>query len=338
MSQPIIHRLHDPNGARVSRLRADCIKDMGRRIKTAGKECIDEITRFLDSHLAGTTQTNDFNINTENPVIVLNRTKYIYQVDPTEMSQIDLLISRIVNRWVMDGQGLWSPLWYLNSFIEQSWQAGASDSLQSLQNMSTAAVVGPEISMEVRALDVKALLDTPAYSTPMKLLAGRTFNDMDNLSSQMIQDLRFILAQSVADGISARDAAKRIQKKLWPEKGGYKFRAERIARTEINTGYRKAYLEVNEDLNKNVFGGGGFEAKILHLSALTSTTRLTHAARHGTIHTADEQAEWYSVDANAINCQCSQTTVLVDKKTGEPLQSRLVKKAIDQGEKFFNNR
>lgn len=337
MAQPIIHRLHDPNGAKVSRLRAACIKDMGRRIKTAGRECIQEITRFLDDHLTGTTQTNDFSINTDNPVIVLNRTKYIYQVDVAEMSQIDLLISRIVNRWVMDSQGLWSPLWYLNNFIEQSWQAGMSDSLQSIQNMSTAAVVGPEISMEVRALDVEQLLMTPAYRRPMELLSARTFNDMENLSSQMIQDLRFILAQSVADGISARDAAKRIQKKLWPDKGGYKFRAERIARTEINTGYRKAYLEVNEDLNKNVFDKGGFEARILHISALTSTTRRNHAARHGTIHTADEQSEWYSVDANAINCQCSQTSVLVDKKTGNPLQSRLVQKLIDQGDKFFNN-
>ena len=335
MAQPIIHRLHDPNGAKVSRLRAACIKDMGRRIKAAGKECVDEITRFLDSHLAGTTQTNDFNINTENPAIVLNRTKYIYQVDVTEMSQIDLLISRIVNRWVMDGQGLWSPLLYLNNFIESSFYAGMSDSLQSIQNISTAAVVGQDISMEVRALDVEQLLMTPAYRRPMELLSARTFNDMQGLSNDMISDLRFILAKSVADGISAKDVSKQIRNKLWPDKGGYKFRAERIARTEINNAYASAYLETSRDLGKNVFDKGGFDVRVMHLSALTATTRRDHAARHGGIFTQDEQQDWWSEGANRINCMCSVTSVLVDKETGKPLQMRLHQKAIEQGGKWL---
>ena len=169
----------------------------------------------------------------------------------------------------------------------------------------------------------------------MELVAGRTFNDMANLSDQMVNDMRFILAQSIADGIGGRDVAKRIQKKLWPEKGGYRYRAERIARTEINAAYAQSYLEVNEDLNENVYDKGGFEAKIMHISALSATTRKTHAARHGQIFTSDEQAIWWTEDGNRINCLCSVTTVLVDKETGKPLQSRLVKKAIEQGEKWF---
>ena len=58
------------------------------------------------------------------------------------------------------------------------------------------------------------------------------------------------------------------RKKLWPDKGGYRYRAERIARTEINAAYAQSYLEVNDDLNENVYDKGGFEAKIMHLSAL----------------------------------------------------------------------
>ena len=211
MASPIIHRLHDPNGAKVSRLRAACIKEMKRRITSAGKECIAEIRSFLDAHLTGTRQVNEFNINTVRPSIV-NRTKYLYVVDQAEVSQIDQLIARIVGKWVMDGQGLWSPQWYLNQFIYPSWEAGMGDSLQSLQNISTADVVGQELSTEVRALEVEQLLMTPAYRRPMELVAGRTFNDMANLSDQMVNDMRFILAQSIADGIGGRDVAKRIQK------------------------------------------------------------------------------------------------------------------------------
>lgn len=369
MASPIIHKLHDPNGAKVKRLRDAAFREMGKRITTAGTECIREIRRFLDEHLTGTEQTNGARVSVnyqkawddlENEVItyeqaekifrpngyrvpteylglfVTNRTKYLYEVDAMQMSAIDQLIARIVNQWVMDGQGLWSPQWYLNNYIFQSWEAGMSDSLQSLQNISPADVVGQELSVEVRALDVEQLLMTPAYKRPMELVAARTFNDMDNLSSQMINDLRFILAQSIADGVSGRDVAKRIQKKLWPEKGGYKFRAERIARTEVNAAYAQAYLEVNDDLNKNVYDKGGFEARIMHLSALTATTRATHAARHGGIYTSDEQAMWWASGSERINCLCSVTSVLVDKKTGKPLQTRLHQKAIDQGEKWFS--
>jgi len=271
-------------------------------------------------------------------LFVINRTKYFYEVDQSEINAVDQLIARIVNKWVMDGQGLWSPQWYLSQYVNPSFEAGASDSLQSLQNISTAQVVGREISTEVRGLDIQNLLMQPQYRRPIELISSRTFNDMDNLSSQMINDLRFIMAQSIADGISAKDAAKRIQEKIWPEQGGYKFRAERIARTEINAAYAQAYLEVNDDMNENLYSDGGFEAKIMHLSALTRTTRRSHAARHGNTYTSDEQAMWWAEDGNRIQCLCSVTSVLVDKKTGELLQQALYKKAQEQGESFFAGR
>ena len=335
MAQPIIHRLHDPNGPKISRLRKAAMNDLGSRIKKTRNESRRVITEFLDSHLTGTKQVNHFEINLDNPIIEINRTKYLYQVEQSEINAVDQLIARIVNQYMMDGQGLWSPQWYLNQFMNPAWETGASESLQSLQNISPSVVVGQEISTEIRGLDIQNLLMTPAYRRPIELLSSRTFNSMEGMGGDMIKDLRFILSQSVADGISARDAAKRINAKLWPEKGGYKFRAERIARTEINAAYAQAYLEVNEDMNENVFDKGGFESKILHLSALTATTRLEHAARHGTVHTAEEQAEWWSEGANRISCQCSVTSVLVDKKTGEVLQQNLYKKAIQQGEEWF---
>lgn len=366
MASPIIHRLHDPNGPKVSRLRKRAIDDISTRIKRAMNESISAIAEFLDKNLVKTAQVNASAIGVNFDKVwhdldsgaltykdaetifsgntcpaeylglfVINRTKYFYEVDQSEINAVDQLIARIVNKWVMDGQGLWSPQWYLSQYVNPSFEAGASDSLQSLQNISTAQAVGREISTEVRGLDIQNLLMQPQYRRPIELLSSRTFNDMDNLSSQMINDLRFILAQSIADGISAKDASKRIQEKIWPEQGGYKFRAERIARTEINAAYRQAYLEVNDDMNENLFADGGFESKVMHLSALTATTRRSHSARHGRTYTADEQALWWAEDGNSINCLCSVTSVLVDKKTGEILQQALYQKAIKQGEAFF---
>jgi hypothetical protein len=346
------------------------MNDLGYRIKKTRNESRRVITEFLDSHLVGTKQVNssgvginyqkawedlesgelsykdaesvfsyNASISDVRPeyigLFVTNRTKYLYQVEQSEINAVDQLIARIVNQFMMDGQGLWSPQWYLNQFIYPAWETGASESLQSLQNISPAVVVGQEISTEIRGLDIQNLLMTPAYRRPIELLSSRTFNSMEGLSGDMVKDLRFILSQSVADGISASDAAKRINAKLWPEKGGYKFRAERIARTEINAAYRQAYLEVNDDMNENVFDKGGFKSMVMHISALTATTRFDHASRHGSVFTSDQEAEWWSIGSNSINCLCSVTSVLVDKKTGEVLQQGLYKKALEQGEKYF---
>lgn len=338
MASPIIHPLHDPNGPKISRLRKRAINDIGYRIKQVDRETSKVITEFLNNHQVGTKQVNHFEINLDSPVIEINKTKYLYQVEQAEINAVDQLIARIVNQWVMDGQGLWSPQWYLNQYTYPAWETGASESLQSLQNISPAVVVGQEISTEIRGLDIQQLLMTPAYRRPIELLSSRTFNSMEGLSGDMIKDLRFILSQSIADGISARDAAKRINAKLWPNEGGYKYRAERIARTEINSSYRQAYIEVNDDMNDNVFDKGGFESKLMHISALTTTTRPSHAARHGNVYTGDEQSEWWSEGANSIQCLCSVTSVLVDKKTGEVLQQSLYKKVQEQGKAFFKSK
>jgi len=335
MASPIIHPLHDPNGPKISRLRKRVIDDIGFRIKQVEREIRRIVTDFLTSHQVGTKQVNHFEINLDSPTIELNKTKYLYQVEQAEINAVDQLIARIVNQWVMDGQGLWSPQWYLNQYMTPAWETGASESLQSLKNISPAVVVGNEISTEIRGLDIQQLLMTPAYRRPIELLSSRTFNSMEGLSGDMIKDLRFILSQSIADGISARDAARRISAKLWPDEGGYKYRALRIARTEINSAFRQAYMEVNDDMNNNVFDKGGFKTMLMHISALTPTTRRTHAARHGLTYTSDEQSTWWSEDGNSVNCQCSITSVLVDKKTGEVLQQNLYKKAQEQGKAFF---
>jgi uncharacterized protein with gpF-like domain len=84
-----------------------------------------------------------------------------------------------------------------------------------------------------------------------------------------------------------------------------------------------------------VFDKGGFEVAVMHISALSSTTRPEHARRMGKVFTPAQQNAWWDTGSNRINCQCSITDILRDKKTGEVLQQSLHKKAIDQGEKFF---
>lgn len=332
MAKPIIHSGKDPAGTK--RIRGRASEDLRGRVRSAGIECQKKIYEFLKSHENGYVVVN----SVDDDGVQTNERKYLYVVDVEETQQIDLLIDRIVNQWLMDGRGLWSPQWYWSQWVDPAYESGASDSLQSLQNLSEAQFVGQEVSSEVRGLQIQQVLMMPEFRRPMQLLSSRTFNAMEGLTGDMIKDLRFILSQSVADGVSARVAAKRIAEKVWEGDKGYVARALRIARTEINGAYAQAYMETNDYMDSNVYDKGGFAARVMHLSALTQTTRPEHARRHGTIHTADEQSLWWSEGGNRINCLCSITTVLVDKETGEVLQKNLYETAIEQGEKWFMSR
>lgn len=338
MAAPIIHKLHDPAG--TSRLRKRAINDSQARVKKAGSECIRLMQGFLENNLGGTIQVNEVQRSeTLREVFIVNRTRYLYEVDVNQMAAINQTLRDIVYRWLLGGQqGLWSAQWYMHNYLNAAWQSGASDSLQSLQNLSSTALVGQELSLTVRALDLVSILATPAYQRPIQLLSSRVFNDMRGLSDDMVKDMQRILSTSIADGISARDAAKRLREKLWPNDKGYLSRAMTIARSEINSAYRQAYLEFNEGMERDVYAGSPFKPMIMHLSALTATTRRWHASRHGKVFTADEEAIWYTQDGNSINCLCATTSVLVNRKTGEVLQKSLYEKARQQGEQYFSVR
>lgn len=335
MAAPIIHKLHDPAG--TSRLRKRAINDSKARVKKAGNESIRLIVNLLEQYQTGTIQVNEVQRSEElKQVFIVNRTKYLYEVDANLMANVNTTLRDIVYRWLLGGQqGLWSAQWYMNTYLNSAWQSGAGDSLQSLQNLSSTALVGQEMSVAVRALDLVSVLSQPAYQRPIQLLSSRVFNDMLGLSDAMVKDMQRILSTSIADGISARDAAKRLRERLWPNDKGYLYRAERIARTEINGAYAQSYLEFNESMGRDVYADSPFKPMIMHLSALTATTRPHHAARHGKVYTADEQAMWWAEGANRILCLCSITSVLVNRKTGEVLQQNLYKKAREQGEQYF---
>ncbi len=96
-------------------------------------------------------------------------------------------------------------------------------------------------------------------------------------------------------------------------------RANRIARTEITTALRRARWDEHDSASDDL----GLNVMLLHLSALSPTTRQTHALRHGKLYTSEEVRDWYSINGNAINCKCSQVTVLVDEK-GVPLNSSVI--------------
>ena len=99
-------------------------------------------------------------------------------------------------------------------------------------------------------------------------------------------------------------------------------RAERIARTEISMAQRRAKWDEADDAAAEY----GSRTKEMHFSALSATTRATHAARHGKLYTREEAREWWAQGANGINCKCSSIAVVVNAQ-GEPIAPGVVARA-----------
>jgi hypothetical protein len=109
-------------------------------------------------------------------------------------------------------------------------------------------------------------------------------------------------------------------------------RAQRIVRTEILNAHRTAAASETDDLNADVYAGSDWVMKSLWFSARAPTTRPSHLRRHGLTFTTNEVREFYSINANAINCLCNQSVILVNIKTGEVLQEDLLKRMEKQRE------
>ena len=161
------------------------------------------------------------------------------------------------------------------------------------------------------------------------VLAGsRAFEQMQGFADQTAADLGRVLFEAIQSGENPRQTAKRIRERFSVSKS----RAERIARTETTMALRRGRWDEARDQEQRL----GMEVRLLHNSALIpGRTRDSHARRHGKIVTVEEEAAWYAQDANAINCLCSQTEIIVGPD-GEPLFGQeLVQRMQTQRKKFL---
>jgi len=85
-------------------------------------------------------------------------------------------------------------------------------------------------------------------------------------------------------------------------------RAKTIAQTEQVGALRQAQWSETEWSKDRL----GLNTALLWISALKSTTRPWHAARHGKTFTTEEVEAFYAQNGNRYNCYCSQIPCLLD--------------------------
>lgn len=254
---------------------------------------------------------------------IVTNIKYEYLVDAQEFQNINLFLQRLLYGELLDDeQGRLTNRWWLSAHLDQAYENGTSDALESSKNMATIDIVGPELSKNMRSIQLEQILFSRGYQSRVALVKSRVFEEMRGLTDSTRTDLSEVLARGMATGKGVRELTGDVMNRV-----GVSFRrSQKIVRTEILNAHRTASAAETDDLNADVYDGSDWVMKSLWFSALAPTTRPTHLRRHGLTFTTDEVRQFYSINANAIQCLCSQSPILVNIKTGEVIQEDLLKR------------
>ena len=252
---------------------------------------------------------------------VVNRTVYEYQLDPLLMSQINSYIEALLNEIIYgNAQGEWSAGWWANAYASGAYQQAAEQVVTQAQLLAADAGVTQELP-SLQYLRAESVVMEPVFQRRLGSVYARLFEDMKGFTDVDKRNMAGIITRGMAAGQSPRVIAREMEKKGIEQD----WRCLRIASTEVNQAYRQGSWDETDAVNDEVFGDSDYVMKVMHLSALLPTTRRDHAARHGTICTPSQQNEWFATKATggAINCHCSQVDILVNRKTGKPMNTKL---------------
>lgn len=235
--------------------------------------------------------------------------RYLFNLDPTLLGVVLAGLDSMVDAILLAGGE--DKLWFFESFVRVAHQRGTAQQFANLSQQSPVYHAGRQTLQNI-------LLSEP-YRRRVALVRAREFEEMKGLGGIVKATLNRVLTESMARGKNPREVAKDIEAATDQIND---VRARRIARTEIPTALRRARLDEADDATERY----GLRSLEMHISALSPTTRIEHAKRHATLHTTEEQRDWWAEDANAINCKCSTVTVLVDEKN-QPLVPAIVERA-----------
>lgn len=289
---PILPRSQaDPiaQDARIARAQAS----MRRRLRSIGSQVRDLYMEALRA--------------TSRRVAVINA-QYQYTLTPAQLADLEQQVDAIIEATLLEGGR--EALWLTVDYVEPAYQQGTSQEMANLARQST--------TYRASRPDLRTLIDSEPYRRRLGHLLSRVHADVSDIGSTLSRDI----ALTLADGMAQGRAPSVIAETLRDQSGMRMAQAERVARTEIGDALRQSRMDEADQARRDL----GVRTMEMHVSALSPTTRRTHAERHGRLYTTQEQREWWSRDGNRINCKCSTVSVLVDDQ-GRPLNPGIIQRA-----------
>lgn len=248
-------------------------------------------------------------------VIQVNAERYVYQLDQGVLKSLLDNIGWLVDEIMQEGGE--PNLWFWTGFVKPAYERGTAKTIRNIARQSPAYRAERATLSDVITLE--------PYQRRLILLRAREFEEMKHLTSTIKADMARLLTDGMARGKNPLAIARNLQEQTGIEQ----FRADRIARTEINTALRRARWDEYEDAQQAY----GLNMKLMHISALSPTTRRTHAARHGNLYTVEQSRDWFAQGSTSINCKCSTVEVMVDND-GKPLVPTIEERAHAMRKKF----
>lgn len=237
-------------------------------------------------------------------------TRYNFLIDVAELEQF-------TRQFIRDMEGF--PIEQIWTQVQGSYSAGTGVAVTNLAGLT-----------DDYTRTITQVLASRPYQRRVALIRARVFEDMQGFQGQAGRQLAGILSRGIEDGLNPRVIASQLSERF----GISKRRAERIARTEIQTAQRRAIWDEDADANERL----GIRTKLLWFSALSPTTRRTHARRHGNEYSNQDVREFYSTSGNSVNCKCSQRSVLVDDDGSIlPTNRKLIDRLDSQKKEYFDD-
>lgn len=234
--------------------------------------------------------------------------RYAYRLDQAILALVLGDAAREADAQLLEGGEL--GVWFFSAYALAAYQRGTAQTFANLAQQSAAYKAGQD--------SLANILRSEPYRRRIALIAAREYEEMQGLSGTVKANMARILT----DGIGRGQNPRVIAKALTEQAGIEARRANRIARTEITTALRRARWDESDEAAEQY----GLRVMLMHYSALSPTTRESHAARHAKLYTSDEVRDWYSQGAESINCKCSQVEVMVDAD-GKPLAPTIIDRA-----------
>lgn len=284
----------DPTG--VDRLERGAMREFGRRIRKIARGYVKLLDRIPAEPVVNKTATDT------------KARRYSFRLDQYLLSSILEEGASLVDSLLADPR---DP-WFFEAYVAVSYRRGTAQAFANLAQQSPAYLAGQ--------MSVADIMRSDPYRRRMALVQAREFEEMKGLAGTVKSNMARALTDGIGRGLNPRNIARN----LTDQAGIEARRANRIARSEVPMALRRARWDESDEGADRY----GLRGKQMHLSALSPTTRATHAARHGNLYTTDQVRDWYSRDGNSINCKCSQTFVLVDEN-GKPLVPAIQQRALD---------
>jgi hypothetical protein len=234
--------------------------------------------------------------------------RYEFNVDTITMDLIGQEVLEIAERWIVGGGP--ENVWFINEYVAPAYQQGTG--------MAYANLAAQSQVMRATYPNLVDLLSSAPYRRRLAYVRAREFEELQGFTGAMANRLSMILTDGMAQGMNPLAIARQIEEANLADIN----RANRIARTEITTALRRSRLDEAEEAQQDL----GLLTMMMQVSALSPTTRASHAIRHAELFTIEECRIWMATSPNMINCKCTFIEVLVNKK-GEPLTPGIIERA-----------